>query len=1311
MSGNTTIRVLHINVNKNNKSTEHILQAAINRKIDIIAIQEPWLSGDNDLRKGGYTDHSHRRSINHSSFTQDLPISTTPDRPMVAFYINKFTEATISLTNFHQHTSHNFLAIDVKFKEMKFQVLNVYNPADNSVFTNILKPSSVTSHALLVGDFNTHHPMWDTRHEESLQSNDFVDWIDDQDLILLNEPDKGTFWRTPMKFSSVLDLSLVTLDLANKVSDWTILPDTLSDHNGVIVSLQSSSAEDIPSPLKQDRYNTKKADWDKFSKVFSQELDNSHHFGNLISQGIIPTPELSKSILENNSTPETLLMENAAQSLTEAIQTAAKEAIPLVERGVRAKPWWDDNLLQPYKDAVKARRDFYRVIGSDTPEEITLRTRHLEARATYSKAISKAKKNHWNQFLCKSTPDTIWKAFKYTSSTKIERIPEIKDETSTPQNTFPTKCSALRAGLFPPPPITDPPEWNNYTQKDWEWPDLSQEELLYVCTAACKGKTPGPDQISSEIVLAAVQTQPLVFFQFYSTLINTGYHPTIWRQATGAVLKKVGKDDYSIPKSYRVISLLNCLGKVSEKIMAYRLGELAETTDLIHPSQLGGRKKKSAIDAALLLTDWVQNMKKAGLRPTTLFLDIKGAYDYVSKNQLLTIMAEKGLPLSLIAFVKSFLNERQVRLAFDGEIEEFTEVNTGIPQGSPISPILFLIYISKLFSSNTVFHISYVDDVSISVATLSLERNMEILQREANKLIEAAASMAILFDDKKIDLIHFVKTKRDTPSFKLPDGSLKAAKPLVKWLGIHFDQSLTFKQHIHIRLGKARTAFYRLNRLTNTERGLTAAAVRQIYLACVMSTGSYGCQLYWRGQQYIQKLFQKIQNLGLRKILGVFKTAPTSAMEAEAALPPPHIHLDNMVREYAFRIHKLPRQHPIHREIIKAREIPFEDRPPRQKRYTQIQRIAYSIENYISDIGEEPIQHSYFMPWNKKLPFSVRISKLKKKEQADVHNQFITSQLNTNTIALYSDASSVPGGKGVGVSFVAYSLEGFQPAKIHQEKYNLGHGHLVYNGELEGIVQAAEWAEKEAPSHSSIHIFADNQAALWRLAKPSDEPGQQWQIRLIRACTNLLNKSSTTILNWVPGHKDVRGNEEADKLAKEACNLNPATNSTSLAMIRTLIKSEGVRAWKKLLIKTAKEKKSSPHSNYFKNFPWQIRKSLRIPIDTPKSVSSAFYQLKLGHGYFAQYLHRFNLRDDDSCWCGQSQTPRHLVLDCFFYRKHRKKAFQNLQTSPLIFRNLFTRPDHILGTLNLLTQTQISTREWLLYGVEAEEEEEILEEA
>ena len=98
--------------------------------------------------------------------------------------------------------------------------------------------------------------------------------------------------------------------------------------------------------------------------------------------------------------------------------------------------------------------------------------------------------------------------------------------------------------------------------------------------------------------------------------------------------------------------MLNCLGKTLEKILATRLGYLANTTSLFQDSQLGGRKQRSAIDAVLLLLNNIQsknNRRKARQRIViTLFLDVKGAFDHISANQLLFICKELGLPIAFI---------------------------------------------------------------------------------------------------------------------------------------------------------------------------------------------------------------------------------------------------------------------------------------------------------------------------------------------------------------------------------------------------------------------------------------------------------------------------------------------------------------------------------------------------------------------------------------------------------------------------------------------------------------------------------------
>ncbi|KAF7573996.1 hypothetical protein PtrM4_056190 [Pyrenophora tritici-repentis] len=251
-------------------------------------------------------------------------------------------------------------------------------------------------------------------------------------------------------------------------------------------------------------------------------------------------------------------------------------------------------------------------------------------------------------------------------------IPPIQGERL--ETTFKGKCKAFRKALFPPPPISNPPSFANYKESNWNWPMLSITELEQVCSSKIKSSTPGPDAITQDIITAAFKFNPEILFKAYSILFNYGYHPRCWKAATGAILKKPSKPDYSIPKAYRVITLLNSLGKILERIIAKRLSSLAETTDLLHSSQIGGRNKKSAIDAAFLLVDQIQHKKQQGQITSTVFVDVKGAFDHVIHNQFLERLKKLGLPISLICWAKAFLSERTLRLSFDNKIEEFSQI-------------------------------------------------------------------------------------------------------------------------------------------------------------------------------------------------------------------------------------------------------------------------------------------------------------------------------------------------------------------------------------------------------------------------------------------------------------------------------------------------------------------------------------------------------------------------------------------------------------------------------------------------------------
>lgn len=111
---------------------------------------------------------------------------------------------------------------------------------------------------------------------------------------------------------------------------------------------------------------------------------------------------------------------------------------------------------------------------------------------------------------------------------------------------------------------------------------------------------------------------------------------------------------------------------------------------------------------------------------------------------------------------------------------------------------------------------------------------------------------------------------------------------------------------------------------------------------------------------------------------------------------------------------------------------------------------------------------------------------------------------------------------GIGVGVVVYEIGGNQDPRVSlQQTSNLGDQQLVYNGELEGTTQAIEYLSEISKSGQIYTVYSDNQAALYRLRTPSDNPGQACQIRAIEASKRAKRKGATITLEWVPGHEDI----------------------------------------------------------------------------------------------------------------------------------------------------------------------------------------------
>ena len=219
-----------------------------------------------------------------------------------------------------------------------------------------------------------------------------------------------------------------------------------------------------------------------------------------------------------------------------------------------------------------------------------------------------------------------------------------------------------------------------------------------------------------------------------------------------------------------------------------------------------------------------------------------------------------------------------------------------------------------------------MDDFAITVTLNSAKSNYKKLEGIALELMSRAKEAAISFDISKTELIHFY-SKRTTIEEGLKLGDIEISpKPLVRWLGVFLDSKLTFKQHVEIKISKAKTAFYLIRRLGNTQRGLSLQALRQLYIACVTTIADYGIQCWWKSKSrdYLLARYQSLQNEALKLVLGAFRGSPTQAMEIEASIPPPRIRFKKLYNSYALRILKFKENYAIKKayieEIDKDRE-------------------------------------------------------------------------------------------------------------------------------------------------------------------------------------------------------------------------------------------------------------------------------------------------------------------------------------------------------------------------------------------------------
>ena len=320
------------------------------------------------------------------------------------------------------------------------------------------------------------------------------------------------------------------------------------------------------------------------------------------------------------------------------------------------------------------------------------------------------------------------------------------------------KSRCIKESFFPAPPAANLSDLEGriYPSAKVCPLTITKQEVLVAIHQLKVDKALGPNEIPNRILQACADKLSDMLTPLFQACIEQSYHLCAFKIANTIVMKKPpGKADYSISKGYRPIALLSALGKALESIMTENLTYLANTFSLLSDTQMGACRGKSTESALKLLTEqvhtvWGQDRDKVAI---LLSMDVSGTFDSVSHRQLIHNLRKRKILIWITKWVKSFLEDCKSTLAIYRQTTEVFEVHTGIPQGSPVSPILYLFYNADLLDickrpGTRTSGLGFVNNVNILAYSTSIKKNCKTLERLHKECEKWANRHGVVFAPK-----------------------------------------------------------------------------------------------------------------------------------------------------------------------------------------------------------------------------------------------------------------------------------------------------------------------------------------------------------------------------------------------------------------------------------------------------------------------------------------------------------------------------------------------------------------------------------
>ena len=359
-------------------------------------------------------------------------------------------------------------------------------------------------------------------------------------------------------------------------------------------------------------------------------------------------------------------------------------------------------------------------------------------------------------------------------------------------------------------------------------------------------KAHGHDAISVRMIKLAGRSIARPLFIIFKNCIAKGHFPKMWKMAN--VIPVYKKNEKKLISNYRPVSLLPIFGKIFEKMIYNNIYPYIFNNNFISDKQSGYRRKDSTVKQLISITHEIYKAFDKSQEIQAVFLDISRAFDRVWHKGLLFKLKRIGIEDEVINILSSFLADRKQRVVIDGTSSEWTSIESGVPQGSILGPILFLVYINDLVDVVESDIRIFADDTFIfRVVDPS---SIEALNRDLERITEWAFQWKMVFNpDIKKQAVEVVFSNKHIkgvlPNKLIFNGIPVKTVPETKHIGLILDEKLNFENHLIEKTGKVNQG---LGRMKQLKKWLHHKALETIWFVFNRPHLDYGDVVYDRGE-------------------------------------------------------------------------------------------------------------------------------------------------------------------------------------------------------------------------------------------------------------------------------------------------------------------------------------------------------------------------------------------------------------------------------------------------------------------------------